>query len=146
MSEKALLTKAPFLLRRLENAIAVGVSAGMFIGLVGSIPYVFSQESVIKTAVYSITGKVFWSNYFILFGLVGGVAVSFYMLELSLRGKANLYLQKDKIEMLRHLYVAPVSTKTDRLIITLCSIFTVLFATSFGLQMGLGVLKSFILR
>lgn len=146
MSEKALLEKNPFLLRRFDTALAVALCVGMVAGLASSIPYVFSHDSVVKAAIYSITGKVFWRNYYILFGFVGGAIVSFYVLEVSLRGKANLYLRKDKIEMLQRLYADPVSTKKDRLIINIFLIFTLLFFTSFGLQMGLGVLKAFILR
>jgi hypothetical protein len=140
------MATAPFLLRQCESAISVAICVGMVTGLASSIPYVFFHESVVKAAIYSLTGKVFWSNLYILFGFAGGAALSFFMLEVRLRGKAYLYLQRDKIAMLQRLYADPLTTKKDRTIINFFVVFSVLFSASFGLQMGLGVLKSFILR
>lgn len=146
MSDKAFLATAPFLLRRCESAIAVAICAGMVAGLVSAIPYVFSLDHVTKATIYSITGRVFWSNFYFTFGLAGGAALSFFILEVSLRGKAYFYLEKNKIKLLQQLYADPVATKRERIIINAFVIFSVLFSASFGLQMGLGVLKSFILR
>jgi len=146
MKEKESLANTPLVLQRWDIAISVAVCVGMVAGLASSIPYVFSHDSVVRAAIYSITGKVFWINFFVAFGLAGAVAISFYMLEICLKGKAYLYLKKDKIETLKRLYADSVTAQRDRFIINVFTWLVLLFATSFGLEMGLGVLKSFILR
>lgn len=144
--EKTGMKRPPLAVRRLETIVGAGIGGGFCAGVSAAIPYLFTSESALRVAIYSVTGKIFWSNFYILFFFAVGAVVSFLLLELSVKGKASLYLQRDKVALLRQLYLDPAISNRSRFLITSFLTITVLFFTSFGLQMGLGVLKSFILR
>jgi len=141
----ALVAPLAFVLNHLTALTTKGMCSALLLALASGVPYVlFPSDAALRQTIYSLTGQVFWKNFYVLLGL--GAAIVFVGVDFERRTQGKIYFQKDKLMMAAKLYQDAGSTAFDRASSLFFGIAVILFSVSFGLEIGLGVLKSFILK
>ncbi len=133
------------MLDHLATLLAGGMVSALLLAVSIGIPYVlFPDDTALRQTIYSLTGQVFWINFYVLFGL--GASIVLIGVDFERRIKGKIYFQIDKLLMAAKLYQDANSTSDDRASSVAMGVVAIAFSTSFGLEMGLGVLKSFIFK
>lgn len=122
-----------------------GMCLALLLGLASGVLYaLFPGDTLLRQTIYSVTGQVFWKNFYVLLSL--GAVIAFVGVDFERRIRGKTYFQKDKLVMVAKLYQDAASTSFDRASSLIFGTAVIFFSLSFGLEMGLGVLKSFILK